>query len=62
MLEAPIVQSVDVVPPVVDIQPLVEEIFVVPVAELKPPARPISLSRLSLFPKIFQHMHDFGLF
>jgi len=39
------------------------EISLTPVIpELKPVARPTSLSRLSLFPKLFQQMHDYGLF
>ena len=63
VIEVHVEHLVDVVLPDVDIRPLVEEISDVPVvAKLKPPARPITLSRLSLFPKIFQHMHDFGLF
>ena len=63
MIEVPVEQPVDVVFPDVDVLFLVEEISVVPViAEFKPPARPVTLSRLSLFPNIFQHMHDFGLF
>ena len=32
------------------------------ISELKPVARPTSLSRLSLFPNLFQQMHDYGLF
>jgi hypothetical protein len=32
------------------------------ISELKPAARPTSLSRLSLFPNLFQQMHDYGLF
>ena len=47
---------------VVDL-PLVEEVSVVPVTtELKPPVRPATLSRLSIFSNMFQHLHDFGLF
>ena len=39
------------------------EISLTPViSELKPVARPTSLSRLSLFPNLFQQMHDYGLF
>ena len=39
------------------------EISINPViSELKPVARPTSLSRLSLFPNLFQQMHDYGLF
>ena len=39
------------------------EISLTPViSELKPAARPTSLSRLSLFPNLFQQMHDYGLF
>ena len=63
MTEVLVEQPVDVVLPHVDIRPLFKEISDVPmVAELKPPARPVTSSRLSFFPKIFQHMHDFGLF
>jgi len=32
------------------------------IPELKPAARSSSLSRLSLFPKLFQQLHDYGLF
>ena len=32
------------------------------ISELKPVARPTSLSRLSLFPNLFQQMHEYGLF
>jgi hypothetical protein len=32
------------------------------ISELKPVARPTSLSRLSLFPNMFQQLHDYGLF
>jgi len=32
------------------------------ISELKPAARSSSLSRLSLFPKLFQQLHDYGLF
>ena len=61
MVELPVEQLV-VLSDVVDL-PLVEEVSVVPVTtELKPPVRPVILSQLSLFPNIFQHLHDFGLF
>ena len=61
--EVSVEQPVDVILSDVDVLPLVEEISVVPViAELKPLVRPVTLSQLSLFPNIFQHMHDFGLF
>ena len=32
------------------------------ISELKPAARSSSLSRFSLFPKLFQQLHDYGLF
>ena len=62
MVEVPVEQPVVVLSNVVDL-PLVEEVSVVPVTtELKPSVRPVTLSQLSLFPNIFQHLHDFGLF
>lgn len=62
MVEVPVEQPVVVLSDVVDL-PLVEEVSVVPVTtELKPPVRPVTLSRLSIFPNMFQHLHDFGLF
>ena len=62
MVEVPVQQPVVVLFDVVDL-PLVEEVLVVPMTmELKPPVRPTTLSRLSIFPNMFQHLHDFGLF
>ena len=62
MVELHIEQLVVVLSDVVDL-PLVEEVTIVPVTmELKPPIRPATLSRLSIFPNLFQHLHDFGLF
>ena len=47
---------------VVDLPP-VDEVSLVPVTtELKPPVRPTTLSRLSILPNLFQHLHDYGLF
>ena len=62
MVEVPVEQPVVVFSNVVDL-PLVKEVSVVPVTtKLKPPVRPTTLSRLSIFPNLFQHLHDYGLF
>jgi len=47
---------------VVDLPPIDEVSLVPTTIELKPPVRPTTLSRLSIFPNLFQHFHDYGLF
>jgi len=51
-----------VTPDAVNILPDGEVPLTPVITELKPVARPTSLSRLSLFPNLFQQMHDYGLF
>jgi len=57
-----LVEQLVVLSDVVDLR-LVQEVSVVPMTmELKPPVRPTTLYRLFIFPNLFQHLHDFGLF
>lgn len=51
-----------VVSNVMDVPPPGEVSLIHVVIDLKPPANPTRLSRLSLLPNLFQHMHDYGLF
>ena len=54
-------------PPVIvydtmDVPPAGEISLTHDVTDLKPPTNPTILSRLSLLPNLFQHVHDYGLF
>ena len=47
---------------VMDLPPVGEVSLIPTTTDLRPPARPTTLSRLSILPNLFQHLHDYGLF
>ena len=65
-VEQPVVElSADppvVIYDVIDVPPTGEVSLVPTVTDLRPPTRPTTLSRLSILPNLFQHLHDYGLF
>ena len=66
LVEQPMVElpadSPMVLSDVMDLPPVGEVSLIPTTTDLRPPARPTTLSRLSILPNLFQHLHDYGLF